>query len=123
VLFIQKNQTQMIELTKGEKRYARELISQALEKEFKVGMESFTKIIEKYKSGNVVKESYYEMFSAVTDFDKHISQRYDDQRNSQLMNIIISLRYDNYLTDNDLEKFEITTRMVIKRWMEMNEED
>ncbi len=112
----------MFELTKAEKRYARELIAKCLEKEFKDGLESFGEIIEKFKKGKDVKESYYEMFSAVKDFDKHIVRRYDDQRNSQLLHIILSLHQDKYLTDSDLENFEPDTKMVFSRWISMREE-
>ncbi len=107
-----------MELTKPEKRHARALIDQSLEKEFVIGLKQFNGILQEWKDGKNVRESYYAIFTAVKNFDKHIASRYDDQSNSTLIFVIIALFREKLISEEDLNGFEETTVQRIKRWVE-----
>jgi len=75
-----------IELSKREKKLARELIEKGLREEFKRGMLSFDVILQQWKNEDGdVKENYYKIFNAVTDFDKQIARRYDGMTGSKYL--------------------------------------
>jgi hypothetical protein len=96
----------MIELTKREKKLARELIEKGLREEFKRGMLSFDAILQQWKNEDGdIKENYYKIFSAVKDFDKQIARRYDDMRGSDYLLIIIGQLMDELYDISEIEGF------------------
>ena len=106
----------MEELTKSEKRHARALISQSVEKEFAIGLTKFDVIIQAWKDGkHENREAYHAVFKEVKDFDKHIARRYDGVSNSNLFYTIVALLQDKLITEEDLKGFqEETIKTLIK---------
>jgi hypothetical protein len=95
-----------MELSKSEKRLARALLSQSVEKEFALGLGKFDEIIQQWQDGkHDNRESYYAVFKAVKDFDKHIARRYDDISNSLLFDKVIELMHDKLIIEEDLKGF------------------
>jgi hypothetical protein len=95
-----------MELSKSEKRRARALLSQGVEKKFAIGLGKFDAIIQQWKEGkHDNREGYYAVFKEVKDFDKHIARRYDDVSNSLLFDKVIELMNDKLISEEDLEGF------------------
>ena len=98
----------MIELTKKQKKIARELIDLGLQREcqsFKKEIEQFTGS-SKWKTGNP-KELYHKLYEIVTIFDKHIARRYNDLSGSHYFNTVLGLFYNEILKPEDIARFDI----------------
>jgi hypothetical protein len=95
-----------LELSKREKKIARELIEKGLREEFKRGMLSFDAILQEWKSEDGdIKESYYKIFSAVKDFDKGIARRYDGITGSRYLITVIGQLIDELYDVSEIEGF------------------
>ena len=98
----------MIELSKTQKKIARQLIDIGLQRECK----SFTAKIEKFtnseewKTGDP-KKLYHELYDKVISFDKRIAKRYDNLGGSRYFITVYSLFYDGVLTADDIARFDI----------------
>jgi len=104
-----------LELSKREKKIARELIEKGLREEFKRGMQSFDAILQAWKTEDGdIKEHYYKIFSAVKDFDKHIARRYDGMRGSWYEMIITAQVIEELYDPSELDEFrpEIKQRIL-----------
>ncbi len=78
-----------MELSKSQKRLAREIIEKGLQAEFARGLSAADKILSGWKnqsSGN--KEAYHALFHHIWEFDKHIAARYDRITGSRYLFII-----------------------------------
>jgi hypothetical protein len=96
----------MIELSKREKKIARELIEKGLREEFRRGMLSFDAILQQWKTeGGDIKENYYKIFSAVKDFDKQIAWRYDGMRGSDYDLVIVGQLMDELYDISEIDEF------------------
>jgi len=81
-----------MDLSKSDKKIARELIDRGLEIEFKEGMAKFAGIVGAWQSGKTeTRDSYYQLYKSVREFDKHIGQRYDAMRASDYFWVVIQL--------------------------------
>jgi hypothetical protein len=104
----------MTELTKREKKIARELMEKGLREEFKRGMLSFDAILQQWKSEDSdIKESYYKIFSAVKDFDKQIARRYDGIRGSDYDLVIVGQLMDELYDISEIDEFSPETKNAI----------
>lgn len=105
-----------MELSKREKKIARELIEKGLREELKRGMSSFDAILQQWKaeSGDV-KEYYYQIFGAVKDFDKQIAWRYDGLRGSRYIDTIAGQIIDKLYDQSELDGFSQEIKEVIFR--------
>lgn len=95
----------MIELTKKDKKVARELIEKGLQIEFAKGLAASEKIIEKWKAEKDNSASYHSLYKHITVFDKHIARRYDSMTGSRYLGIIIGQMNDGIITFSDLKDF------------------
>jgi hypothetical protein len=93
-----------IELSKREKKLARELIEKGVREEFKRGMLSFDAILQQWKNEDI-KENYYKIFNAVTDFDKQIARRYDGMTGSKYLLIVAGQVYDKLYDRAEIDEF------------------
>ena len=103
----------MIELSKKDKKVARELIDKGLQIEFANGLAAAAKIIEKWKAEKDHSASYLSLYKHVTDFDKHIARRYDCMTGSKYLDIIIDQMNDGILTFGDLKDFSVEVQAFI----------
>lgn len=107
----------MEELSKSDKRVAREVISKGMHEEFRRGMESFYKLLETWrKTTNEDQLHYAELYGAVKDFDKQIARRYDGLRNSMLLNILSWQLRDGLIAETDLDSLSAETKARVVRW-------
>jgi len=98
----------MIELTKTQKKIARELITLGLQREcqsFKDQIEQFTCSSE-WKTGNP-QQLYHKLYEIVTTFDKHIARRYNDLGGSRYFDTVLALFYNEIITPEDIARFDI----------------
>jgi len=98
----------MIELSKNQKKIARELIQLGLQRECK----SFTTQIEKFTNSQEWKTSdphelYIKLYKKVTSFDKHIEQQYDNLSGSRYFVTVSNLFWQGVLTTDDIARFDI----------------
>jgi hypothetical protein len=95
-----------MELSKPDKKVARELIERGLETEFEEGLAEFAGIIANWQSGKTsVKDSYYGLFKSVAEFDKHIGNRYDRMRGSNYFWIVLQLFVDKKIPVSEMDRF------------------
>jgi len=98
----------MIELSKIQKKVARELIQLGLQRECK----SFTDIITKFTNSPEWEtgdshELYLKLYKKVTSFDKHIGRRYNDLTGSHYLMAVLGLFYDEVLKPEDIARFDM----------------
>ena len=93
-----------MELSKRDKKAAREVIDKALQRDFQRGLLEFDAILAKWKNQEVDnRQSYYDIYSSVKKFDKYIARRYDDLRGSTYY--ILGLLHDGIIQEEDLSGF------------------
>jgi hypothetical protein len=97
----------MTELTKSQKKIARELINLGLQREYLSFKNEITQFVNnsKWEASNP-KEFYHQLYKKVNTFDVHIGKRYDYLTGSHYFNTVLSLIYDKILTQEDIERFD-----------------
>jgi len=106
----------MIELTKTQKKVARELIDLGLQRECKSFTDKITKFTNspEWKTGNS-HEFYLKLYKKVISFDKHIADRYNDLTGSHYLMAVFGLFQDGVLTQEDIERFDIDVQNELLR--------
>ncbi len=95
-----------MELTKSEKKTARQIIEMGLEKEFAKGLSEAYEILSEWKKNpSDNKASYHALFKHVDEFDNHISDRYDRMTGSNYLWIITQQLRDGFISAEDLKPF------------------
>jgi hypothetical protein len=98
----------MIELSKSQKKIARELIRLGLQRECKSFMNKTAKFINGSKKRKEnPHEHYLDLFEKVISFDKHIAARYDGLTGSRYFETVLWLFRDGVLTEKDIERFDV----------------
>ncbi len=101
-----------MDLSKSDKKVARELIEKGLETEFEEGLSEFADIIADWQSGKTsIKDSYYGLFKSVAEFDKHIGRRYDRMRGSNYFWIVLQLFVDKKIPLSEMDRFAPDVQM------------
>jgi hypothetical protein len=109
-----------MELTKKEKKAARDIIEKGLRREMEANLRELDTILTRWKeSGSDVKETYYNVYKTLTGFDKHIARRYDNMRGSSYLLVIIGQYRDGVVTDEDLNDLLPETQGVVKRFKDL----
>lgn len=113
----------MYELSKKEKKTAREIIEKGLQTEYKNGILRCKKILDNWNPEAVdYRDTYHMLYKTLNEYDKHIASRYDGITGSKYLSIIADQLYDEVISINDLEGFSDETRDVIIRWSRINED-
>jgi len=95
-----------MDLSKRNKKIAREVIEKGLQIEFAKGLNEAYEMLEKWKKHHLEnREAYHLLFKIVTDFDKHISDRYDYITGSRYFITVLSLLIDSTITEEDIKDF------------------
>jgi len=103
------------ELTKSEKKIAREIIEIGLQKEYAKGLFQFDSILVKWKDKKLdSREAYQQLYDKLIRCDKHIARRYDRMSGSNYLFIIAAQLIDGVISEKDLEKFSEQTKQAIK---------
>ncbi|RLJ73598.1 hypothetical protein [Pedobacter alluvionis] len=86
-------------------------------------MQAFSEILDQWKTQQPEdnKADYYKIFTAVTNFDKHIARRYDGMRNSCFFDTVIAMLVDKTITTADLEDFSEEAKSEISKSLKFRE--
>ncbi|QXU41391.1 hypothetical protein [Pedobacter sp. D749] len=114
-----------MDFSKADNKVARKLFEVALQRELKKEMQAFSEILDQWKTQQPEdnKADYYKIFTAVTDFDKHIARRYDGLRNSWLFDTVIAMLLDKTITESDLEGFSEEAKSGILMVLKFRQQD
>ena len=98
----------MIELSKSQKKIARQLIDVGLQRECKTFTEKIARFIgsPKWETENP-HELYLQLYKKVVSFDKHIARRYNGLTGSHYFITVLGLFMDGVLTTDDIASFDI----------------
>ena len=109
----------MTDLSKREKKIARDAIEKGVLAEFKVSLEETEAIIKEWRNGQLDnRQAYYKVFKAIMKQDKHIAQRYDDMRGSRYLLTVAAILYDGYITEGDIKDFSEEAKEQVSRWIQ-----
>jgi hypothetical protein len=92
-----------MDLSKKDKKIARQIIEKGLQEEFGRGLNSFDSILidwKEQKRDN--RDSYHLLYKTVSDFDKKIARRYDRVTGSNYLLIIAEQLSDSVITEYDI---------------------
>ncbi len=104
-----------MELSKKDKKTAREIIEAGLQKEFAKGLFDADTILTEWKNKAIDnREAYYSLYKQIASFDKHIARRYDDIKGSTYLFIIAAQLSDGIISENDLDEFSEEAIQAIK---------
>lgn len=93
----------MIELTKSQKKTARQLIDLALQRECEAFLNSTRNFLREAESkGKDAHANYLSLFKKVDGFDKHIARHYDGMSGSRYLLTVLDRYCAGTLTDNDI---------------------
>jgi hypothetical protein len=107
----------MYDLTKKEKKIARDIFSVSIEKEFDAALQNSEAIIVRWKSDNAKgREIFHETRSYLNNFLKHLQRRYDDLRSSDYLMTLAGILKDGFITEEDLKDFSDEAKEIIKRY-------
>jgi len=102
------------ELTKAQKKIAREIIEKGLHVEFEEGLARADRLLQQWRSGKLDnREAWHKLYGIVKDHDKHIAFRYDHITGSKYLLVIAGQLADKVVTQEDLSRFDEDTRQII----------
>jgi uncharacterized membrane protein YebE (DUF533 family) len=104
-----------MELTKKERKIAREIIEIGLKKEFSNGLLEADKVLNDWKNNSMNNhDAYHLLCQKIKNFDKHIARRYDGMTGSKYVYIVVAQLADGLISEEELEKFSEEVRLKIK---------
>jgi hypothetical protein len=105
-----------MELSKADKKVAREVIEKGLQNEFKINLEKFSRVLKDWESNPVDnREIYYKLYKKVIKFDKHLEHRYEGITGSKYLFIVAAQLVDGVISKEDLEPFSEEVKQKIDR--------
>jgi len=106
-----------MELSKKDKKIAREIIEKGLQTEYAKGLNSFDGILQHWKNKTIEnREAYQKLYDQVRKYDKHIARRYDGMTGSKYLLVIAGQLADGIIKDDDLENFPDEVKQTVKLW-------
>jgi len=114
----------MIDLSKSQKKVARELITLGLQRECK----SFTAQVKEFTNSQEWEtedphQFYLKLYKDVITFDKHIGKRYDNLGGSRYFMTVFGLFYDGILTTDDIAGFSTEVQNELLRIKQLYDND
>jgi bacterioferritin-associated ferredoxin len=101
----------MHELSKSQKKIARQLIDKGLQTECGKCLKKVESFFNKSKTAQLSNhETYLNLYQLIKKFDKHLARRYDGLSGSHYFTTVLGLYMDNVITEEDLEAFDEETR-------------
>jgi hypothetical protein len=111
----------MKELSKPEKKLARELMDKGLEAEFEAGIKEAEAVIAKWKNKELTnREAYHAIHGSMRDHRKHLALRYDGVTGSHYLETVSYILADGFLTADDIAGFSDENRAYLKRYLPEN---
>ncbi len=95
-----------MELSKANKKVAREVIEKGLQIEFTDALNKADALLQKWKKHDLEnRKAYHLLFKTIKNFDKHIAARYDGMTGSGYFITVVSLFIDGIITKEDIKGF------------------
>lgn len=95
-----------LELTKSQKRIARQIIETGLQREYEAGIKKLDNIITKWKRKETDnRDAYIKLYKSLTSHDKHIARRYNRMSGSWYLHIIAAQLADEVIAVEELNDF------------------
>ena len=113
-----------LELTKSQKRIARQIIETGLQCEYEAGIKKLDKIISKWKRKEIDnRDAYLKLYGSLTNHDKHIARRYDRMSGSRYLYIIAAQLADKVIAVEELNDFpeDIREKIIIMSGINNNQ--
>src|SRR6185312_412346 len=111
----------MYELTKKEKKRAREIFSISIEREFETALQNSEKIIVKEKNNIATsREIFHETRTYLNNFLKHLELRYDDLRSHDYLITLSEILKEGYVKEEELQDFSDEAKENIKRYISLS---
>lgn len=103
-----------LELTKSQKRIARQIIETGLQREYEAGIKKLDKIIFGWKRKEMDnRDAYMKLYKSLTSHDKHIARRYNRMTGSWYLHIIAAQLADEVIAVEELNDFPEDIRQKI----------
>lgn len=104
-----------MELSKTDKKNAREIIETGLQKEFAIGLFGADTIIEGWKNKSKSnREAYHGLCKYMIDLDKKIARRYDGMTGSTYIFVLAGQLNEGIISAEDLNVFSEEIQQAIK---------
>jgi|SRR3989337_2046861 len=104
----------MLELSKKDKKAARQIIEIGLLREFEQGIQKIEEIIAQWQTDKTdSRKTYLKLFETLTNHDKHISRRYDGMTGSKYVWIVAAQLADGTISEDDLQPLNEDTQQYI----------
>ena len=113
------------QLSKTEKKFAREIIDKGLQLEFEHAMIEVDSIITAWKkspSGKDNRATYHEILSFMKSHYRHLQRRYDGLRGSDYMDVVAALLAAKVISEEEIKDFRKETRDRILRIVKLRKE-
>ena len=95
-----------MELSKKDKRVAREIIEMGVQKEFAKGLYDADTVLQQWKNKSMNnRDAYHLLFKTIDKFDNHIARRYNGMTGSKYIFIIAWQLFDGIISIDDLKDF------------------
>lgn len=105
-----------MELSKKDKKVAREVIEKGLQREFEVGLGKIEEILLNWRKGvSNNNESYHAVYKHIKSFDKQIAIRYDNVKGSTYLLTITYQMLDDIIHEEDLVDFSEEVQLYLKQ--------
>lgn len=104
----------MVELSKEDKKAARQIIETGLLREFAEGIQKIEGIIAQWQTDKAdSRKTYLELYKTLTDHDKHIARRYNYMTGPKYIHIVTAQLIDGVISQNDLDHLNEVTRQYV----------
>src|SRR5690349_15499603 len=104
------------DLSKRERKIARTLIEQSVEKEFETGLNEAEAILADWKNKTLTgREAFHKLRDNMNDFRKYLARRYDNRSTSHSLLLIAAILKDGYIKEEDIKDFSEAAKEQIKR--------
>jgi len=108
-----------MELTKRDKKVAREVIEKGLQREFENGLSKTEEILLKWRKGiNDSSATYHAVYKHIKSVDKQIALRYDNITGSRYLLTITYQMLDDIIHEEDLIDFSEEVQLYLKQVVE-----
>jgi len=101
------------DLTKADKKYARQMINKGLKKEYSMGLDKTENAIDTWEGKIDNKPTYHKLYSSIEKHDARISQIYDRMSGSRDLNTFATQLADGIIDVNDIDGFSEESRKII----------
>ena len=104
------------QLSKREKKIAREIIEKGVQAEFKAGLEKAKQVISEWEKGEIDnRDGYHKLFKVIKDHDKIIQRRYDDMTGSRYLMTVAAILFDKQISEEEINDFSDEAKQYIHK--------